>query len=399
MRPLGTDRARPVMPAVDYVARAKALAPLIAASIGEIEQQRRLPDRLVDAMLEAGLFRLLLPRAYDGAEIDPVTYLRVIETIAREDASTAWCLCQTAVCAMSAAYLPSEAAREIFGDRRAVLAWGAAGPQRAIAVEGGYKVSASWGFASGGHHATWLGGHCLVCDADGTPRLAASGAPVARTLLFPAEKVTWTDMWQVMGLRGTGSDAYAVTDLFVPDAHSLMRDSAEERRYDAPLYHLRTDHLYACGFASVALGIARALLDAFLALALEKTPRGYKYPLRDNAVTQTDVAEAEATLRAARFYLQGTLGEAWQRVQRGDELPLEQRAAIRLAATYAIRQAKQVADMAYYAAGATAIFASNGFERRFRDLHAVTQQLQGRRSHFEMVGKYLLGLEADLAFL
>lgn len=399
MRSLGTDRPRQATPAVDYLARVKDLAPLIAGATAEIEQDRRLPERLVEAMVEAGLFRLLLPRAYDGAEIDPVTYIKVIEAIAREDASTAWCLGQTAVCAMSAAYLSSEAAHEIFGPRRAVLAWGAAGPQRAVAVPGGYKVTASWGFASGGHHATWLGGHCHVYEADGTPRRGADGSPVARTMLFPVEKVTWTDVWQVIGLKGTGSDAYAVTDLFVPEAHTMLRDNPAERHYDAPLYHLRTDNMYACGFASVALGIARGMLDAFMDLASEKTPRGYKYTLRNSAVTQTEVAEAEATLRAARAYLQGTLAEAWQAAQQSSELPLDQRIAIRLAATYAIRQAKQVADFAYYAAGTTSVFASNGFERRFRDLHAVTQQMQGRRSHFETVGKYLLGLEADLAFL
>lgn len=385
---------------VDYLARVQALAPRIAAAADAIERERRLPAELVEAMHEAALFRTLLPRVYGGAELPPTRFIEVIEAVAKLDASTAWCLCQTTVASMISAYLPEEAAMTIFGrDPRAVLAWGAGAGGRAVMVEGGYRVTGHWAFASGGHHATWLGGHCQIVAADGTPQRAADGAPLVRTVLFPAEQAPLTDVWHVIGLKGTGSDAYAVTDLFVPEAHAATRDNPAERRYDKPLYHLRTDTLFACGFAGVALGIARAMLDAFVALTLEKTPRGYKYKMRESAVTQTDIAENEARLRAARLYLLGTLGEVWRAVEQSRDLTLDHRMAIRLAATHTIREAKHVADAAYHLAGTTAVFTSNPFERRFRDIHAVTQQLQGRRSHFETVGRYLVGLDADTAFL
>jgi alkylation response protein AidB-like acyl-CoA dehydrogenase len=385
----------------DYLDRVAALAPLIAASADEIERQRRLPQPLVDAMIAAGLFRMLLPSAYGGGEVEPTTFVQALEAVARHDASTAWCLGQTGVCAMSAAYLPRESAETMWGrDPRAVLAWGAAAPPvKAIAVAGGYRVSGSWSFASGGHHATWLGGHCVVADEDGTLRRTAAGKLVPRTLLFPVSHVAWTDIWDVIGLRGTASDMYTVTDLFVPEAFTIDRDEPRERRYDAPLYRFRTDQMYPSGFACVALGIARGMLDAFIALANEKTPRGYKSKMRDSAVMQTEVAEWEARLRAARMYLLGTLGEAWRAAQQASELPLDHRMAIRLATTHTIREAKQVADAAYYNAGTTSVFAANPFERRFRDINAVSQQLQGRRSHFETVGKYLLGVEAETLFL
>ncbi len=382
----------------DPLARARALAPLLAASAAAIERERRLPQPLVDAMVEAGLFRLLLPRAYGGGEIDPMGFVQVLEEIARHDASTAWCLGQTAVCAMSAAYLPPDSARAIWGDRRGVLAWGAAAPPvKAVASEGGWRVTGSWSFASGGHHATWLGGHCVECEADGTPRQRA-GKPVPRTLLFPAAQVEWTDIWDVIGLNGTGSDKYAVDGLFVPHAFTMDRDEPEGRRCDGPLYRFRTDQMYAAGFACVALGVARGMLDALTALATEKTPRGYKSTMRMSAVIQTEVAELEARLRAARFYLLGTLEAAWRAAERG-ELPMDHRMAIRLAATHSIREARRVAGDAYTAAGTTSVFAANPFERRLRDINAVAQQLQGRRSHFETVGKYLLGLEAETLFL
>jgi alkylation response protein AidB-like acyl-CoA dehydrogenase len=202
-----------------------------------------------------------------------------------------------------------------------------------------------------------------------------------------------------MGLRGTGSDAYAVTDLFVPDAYTLSRDDPAERRDPSLLYCFPSGSLYSSGFACVALGIARSMLDSFVGLALEKTPRGFKHALAQNAVIQSKIAQAEAQLAAARLYLMTSLEEIWRTVERTSELTLAQRMQIRLQSTWAIHQAKQVGDLAYHAAGATAIFDSNPFERRFRDLHTVTQQLQGREAHYETVGQFLLGLDADTTWL
>ncbi len=218
-------------------------------------------------------------------------------------------------------------------------------------------------------------------------------------MLFPAAQAVMTDIWQVIGLRGTGSDAFAVTDLFVPEDFSVARDEQAERRETGPLYCFPTGSFYASGFAGVALGLARSTLDAFVALATDKTPRGFKSTLRENAVIQSEVAQAEARLASARLFLTHSLAEIWRDVVRSNRLTVAQRMRIRLAATYAIGQATSVVDTAYHAAGATAIFASNPFERRFRDIHTVAQQLQGRASHFETVGQFLLGLEPDLQFL
>jgi alkylation response protein AidB-like acyl-CoA dehydrogenase len=179
----------------------------------------------------------------------------------------------------------------------------------------------------------------------------------------------------------------------VPDKFTLIRDDPATRRETGALYAMTVNSLYACGFAAIALGLARSLLDAFVALTLEKTPRGAAGKLRDNAVVQSEIGMSEARLRGARMYLLGTLGEVWDAVRRSHELPLERRIAIRLAASHATTEAIQVADTAYRAAGATAIFDRNPFERRFRDIHAVSQQVQARRAHFETVGRLMLGLD------
>ena len=382
----------------DYLGRVAALAPLLEQSAAAIERERRLPAALLEALHQARLFRMLLPKPFGGGEVDPLTFVQVIEAVAKIDASTAWCLCQNSVCAMVAAFLPEETAARIYGrDPRAVLAWGPGPGARAVAVPGGYRASGTFAFASGSRHANWLGAYCAIVEPDGTPRLAPNGTPLGRTLIFPADQVEMSDIWDVIGLRGTASDGYTLKDLFVAEAFTVQRDDLAERRYAKPLYTLPTNSFYACGFACVALGLARSLLDAVVALTQEKTPRGYKSKLRENAATQTEVAEAEARLRGAHAYVLGTLGEVWAEVQRSDRITMEQRMAIRLAASHANHEAVAVADAAYHAAGATAIFAGNAFERRFRDIHTVAQQLQGRRQHFETVGRFLLGLEPDSA--
>ncbi len=380
-----------------HLERARDLAPAIAAAAEAIERERRLPPPLVAALHEAGFFRLLLPRALGGAELAPATFVRITETLAGADASTAWVVCQTTGCSMVSAYLSDDVAREIFGGG-GVLAWGPPAGSRAVAVDGGYRMSGTFNFASGSRHATWLGGQAPIVEADGAPR-RRDGAPERRTLLFPASSAVLKDVWHVMGLRGTGSDSFTVDDLFVPHAHTIARDDPAERRYQAPLYCFPQGSLYASGFAGVAMGIARSMLDDFLALARDKTPRGYSRTLRESPVTQSRVAHAEARLGAARVYLLSALEEIWGAVGRTGVLELEQRVRIRLAASYAIAQARAVADFAYHAAGGTAVFTSQAFERRFRDIHTVTQQLQGRDDHFENVGKFLLDLAPDTTFL
>jgi indole-3-acetate monooxygenase len=380
--------------------RARALVHLLEAAAPEIEAACELPAAVLDALHEARMFRTLLPHSCGGDELDPATYVQVIETIARADASTAWCIGQASGCSMSAAYLKPAIARRIWGDDpRAVLAWGA-GPQGIARVaDGGYRVTGRWEFASGGRHATWLGGHSRVEEPDGTLRRGSDGELVERSMLFPSHQAAMKADWNVLGLRGTGSDSYTVSDLFVPEDHTLCRDADEERREPGTLYRFSTTNLYASGFAGVAMGIAAATLAAFTALAGQKTPQASTRMLRDSAVVQSRLALAEAKLAASRSLLLETLRKIAALVPAQGSLTLDQRMCIRLAATFAIHQSGEVVDMAYHEAGATAIFAGNPFERRFRDMHTVLQQVQARGSHFETVGQHLLGLRPSLRFV
>jgi indole-3-acetate monooxygenase len=381
---------------VDWVECAQALAPAITAAGDRIEAERRIVPEVVAALHEAGLFRMLLPVSLGGGGADVVTFNQVIETIAAADASTAWCLAQQVASTQAASFMDSKIAREIFASPNGAVAWGPPAGAKAVVADGGYVVNGRWRFASGSEHCPWLGGHCAVFEADGKPRLDPQGRPVMRTMLFRKDKVTFTDIWHVLGLRGTASNAYEVKDLFVPAAYSTWRDSVPDRRGDEPLARIPLLTLYGMGFSGVALGLARASLESFKTLAATKKPspmHGSPLPLREHPVIQARVAEATGQLESARAYLLDMLRVFWDAATVKRAPSLEERAQLRIAITGSMEQASRVVDFAFRTAGADAIFQGSPFERRFRDMHTVTAQGQAHLSNFEGAGQALFGIE------
>src|ERR1700731_4013421 len=376
------------LPGFGLVERARALAPLLAREADEIERTRRLTPPVVSALIENGLYRVLLPQSVGGAEAAPEIFMQMLEEVAKADASTAWCLGQCSVCAMTAAYLDPDAAREIFAAPTDILAWGAIAHEVQV-VPGGYRATARWDFASGSRQASWLGAHVRIVEADGTPRLRPNGAPEVRTILFPVESATMHDVWDVIGLNGTGTDSYSVDNLFIPEKFSALRDDPTAVREKGPLYQITTYSMFGLGFAAVSLGVARATLDAAIELARGKASVGIK-AMRENTAVQGLIGRTEGNLRAARAYLYATAAEAWRDLTRTGKLNEEHRTALRLASTWTIHQSSQVVDAAYHMAGATAVFRANKFERRFRDMHAIAQQIQARDTHYEDVGRAIL---------
>lgn len=381
-------------PGIDLVERARSLHPLITRDSDEIERTRRLTPAVTSALIENGLYRSLLPQSLGGSEAPLETFMQMQEEIAKADASTAWCLGQCSVCAMTAAYLDPEPASEIFNVAPGILAWGAINHQ-VQAVPGGYMANARWEFASGSRQASWLGSHVKVVEPDGSLRLKKDGTPEIRTILFPVASATMYDVWDVIGLRGTGTDSYSVENLFIPDKFAALRDDPAALREQGPLYKLTTNMVFSMGFGATSLGVARATLDAATDLARGKTPQGLKAMKENNAV-QGLIGKTEATLRAARAYLYSTANEVWRDLSRGDPLTEQHRIALRIAATWTIHQSASVVDTAYHMSGATAVFARNKFERRFRDMHAIAQQIQARDTHYEDAGRAILaaGLQA-----
>ena len=373
---------------VGLIERARALQPLITSEADEIERTRRLTPKVTSALIENELYRALLPRSIGGHEVPLETFMQMQEEIAKADASTAWCLGQCAVCAMTAAYLEPDAANEIFNTPPGILAWGAIAHEVKV-VPGGYMANARWDFASGSRQASWLGAHVKIVEADGTPRKKNNGAPEIRTVLFPMSSATMYDVWDVIGLKGTGTDSYSVENLFIPDKFAALRDEPNAVLEEGPLYKLTTNAVFSMGFAATSLGVARATLDAATDLARSKIPQGMG-AMRDNNAVQGVIGRTEASLRAARAYLYSTAAEVWRDLERGENATEAHRIAVRIAATWTIHQSAAVVDTAYHMSGATAVFAKNPFERRFRDMHAIAQQIQARDTHYEDAGKAIL---------
>ncbi len=378
----------------DYLQRVRAIGPMIDASVDQIDAQRDLPPELFAALRQNGLFRLVQPIDYGGAELDPPSLAQVIEAVARHDASVAWCVGQTNICALTAAYLEPNVVADIFGPDTGILAWGP-GPGTAHAVPGGYRVNGNFDFASGSRLASWLGAHVPVIEADGQKRVGPDGKPVSYTMFFPKSSVEVRDTWYTLGLRGTGSDSYTIKDLFVPEAYTMARSAEVKPRVSGKLYTFTPSTLYSSCFAGIAMGIARSFIDAFIADMRDTTPRGASRTRGESHVMQATVGRSEARLRSARMFLFGSVSEIWEESQQTGVLTQEQLMTIRMASTWAIQSSKEVVADLYTAAGALAIFNSKPFERRFRDVHTVTQQIQGHPAHFETVGQILLGREPD----
>jgi len=382
---------------VNFLESVQHLSPIIASSADQAEREHQLPTDLLDALHRSSLFRLLLPKPFGGYELDPANFCKTIEAVATVDASTAWCLCQANGCAMAAAFVPGQVANQIWNENiSAVLAWGP-GKGEAIQEKNHYRLTGSWSFVSGGRHSTWLGGYATLRKENGDPLCDPDGLPIGRTFLFPTAQATMTETWDVIGLLGTGSDKFSVSDISVPASHVFSRDQASDRRYTAPLYLFPAASLYASGFAGTALGIAQAMFDAFKALVLEKTPRLERQRLDENSVIQTEIGQSEARLKAARVFLLSELEDIWDTVNSSQTVTISQRMRIRLASTHAIHEARTVANTVYDASGASAIFAGTPFQRRFRDIHTAAQQIQGRKAHFQTVGSFLLGHPPDLS--
>jgi indole-3-acetate monooxygenase len=371
---------------------ARKLVPMIRSCADQTEAERELPRPLFEALADAGLFHLVLPRSLGGAELDLPTYVQVIEEIGKADASTGWIVNQGGIFATYAARMPPAAARKIWVDTpRAVVANTPAPTAQAVAVPGGYRVTGRQGFSTGCRHASGVAAHAQIID-NGRPRME-DGQPATRYLLVPVAEAELLDTWHVRGMRGTGTHHFAVTDVFVPEERTV-RQAGAPLVETGPLYQIPRTLLFASGDGAVALAVARSALTTFGELAGSKTPRAMADLMRDQPTIQLAVGQAEAHLRSGRAFLIEAVREIWAAATAG-AISLDHRAALRLAATHAIRLGVQIVDTVYNASGATAVYEGHLLQRLFQDIHVISQHLQGRLSHYELVGRHVLGLKID----
>jgi indole-3-acetate monooxygenase len=371
----------------------KALEPQIRAAKDAIEEQRCLPPALARRLMEAGVFRMGVPRVYGGPELDPMAQVRVVEELTRIEGTVGWLSMISSAGSFLAAFLKTEPAQRLFGGVESVLAGQLRPPQRADLADGGYRVSGTFHFASGSGHASVMTCGCTVYE-NGRPRLTRNGNPEIRVMLVPAVKTRIIDVWDTTGMRGTGSNDFVVEDVFVPfdDCPNLGSGPA----YIAgPLY--RWPALFLVSHAGVPLGLARSALDFVEELSARKelSPGCL---LRDDGQVQETIAKAEAAIEASRCYVYRTLENLWATLCAEEKPSSRQRAHYRLMMTHAHQTAKDVINILYDLAATSAIFRSSPLERNMRDILTSSQHRVVHPKMYRPAGRLILGLDPEELF-
>ena len=377
----------------DVVTAAWGLAPAIRAARQETEAQRRTPAGIAAAMAEADLYQMFLARSLGGPELPPLTVFAAVEELSRADGSIGWCAMIASDNALLAGWLPPETVRAMAGTAADLRIAGSLRPQgRAWPVEGGYRVTGHWNFASGIDQATWLRCPCVLMDGETKPRMTTAGTPATRVMWVPAHAATIIDTWSVMGMRGTASQDFTLKDWIVPADYTSS--PADPPFQTGPLYRPRAMFvgLWAATVAN-ALGIARGAIDDFIELATREATTMSTALLRDRPLVQSTVARAEAILKAARAYVHDAVGLGSVSGRRSG--PNATNHPARLAITHGMHEAVRTFDLVFHAAGTNAVYTRNPLERHFRDIHVAVQHGAALPGHFKSAGKALMGCPSE----
>ena len=380
------------------VRAAAALQPMIRRHREEIEREQRLPAALVEELRTAGFYRMVIPRALGGLEVDPLTYLRVVELLAEGCGSVGWNLANNRIGQMVTLGLPDEGVREIHGPGPATIAGTAVqGGGQAVPVAGGYRVSGRWSFGSGSQESAWMLGSFQILD-DGRPRLGSEGRPLYWRGIFARDEARIVPgSWDVAGLRGTGSFDWTVEEVFLPERRTMPHAGIpldnQWERWPGVTYALPTQCWVGPHHSAVITGIARAGIAALIDLAGGKTPRGRTGLLCDNPQVQDAIGRADAILNAGRAYRTAMIAELWNTVAGGGATTLEQRARCRLASVYAADSARQAMDLVYRHGGSTSFKRESRLAECWRDLHVVGQTVTIAPEWYPIGGRVYLGID------
>jgi indole-3-acetate monooxygenase len=383
----------PWEPDASLIDAAREIAPIIREHNEEAERERRLSQPVLKALRETGLLRMSTPRSLGGLETDPVTRALVVEEIGRHDSAAAWTLENPLDWAFFCARLPDEGVEEIYSGGADILIAAQFGrPLKATSTDGGYRISGRAPFVSNCYDADWISSTVLVDDDE-----PAGDEPEMRMVYFPSEECEIIDTWDVMGMRGTGSNDISVTDVYVPQSRTfpMVPDYEPGSHYRGPLYRLPLVGEAASGIPTPMLGVARRALDEVTELTRTKAPVGSSGLLKERASAQVQLGRAEAILRSGRLLLLHTLSDAWRRCVDGETHSLEQKAHLLLAMTHAMSSAVQAVELSCSIAGTTAFRATNPLERCFRDVQTMRHHVFASEQRYGTFGQVCLGVPPD----
>jgi alkylation response protein AidB-like acyl-CoA dehydrogenase len=381
------------------VQQAAALRPELRRYRDQIEQQQRLPAELVAQLHAAGFYRMVIPRALGGLQLDPLIFLRVVELLAEGLGSVGWNVCNNSIGQLITLGLPDDGVHEIYPPGSATVIAGTAvqGGGEAVPVPGGYRVTGRWTFGSGCQESSWMLGSFQILD-DGEPRRRPDGGALYWRGVFPRAEATVVDgSWDVAGMRGTGSFDWTVADAFLPEQRVMPHVGVpldnQWSRWPGLTYALPSQAWVGPHHSAVITGIARAGIDALIALAVEKTPRGRSGRLCDNPQVQDAIGRADAMLNAGRVYRSAMIAELWNTLAAGTETSLEQRARCRLASTHAADCARGAMDLMYRHGGSTSFKRTSRLAECWRDLHVVGQTVTIAPEWYPIGGRAYMGLD------
>jgi alkylation response protein AidB-like acyl-CoA dehydrogenase len=375
-----------------------AMVPEIRATANEIERGRRLPPALSNAMKQAGIFGMAMPRAWGGPELDPLTQFRVIEALAMADVSVGWCAMINCDSGYISAFIDQDVARAMYPDIQIATGAAATPTGKATRVAGGYRVNGRFPFVSGCHHCEWVWVGCVVAE-NGTARADANGVPETRQCLVKQSQCEILDTCYTTGVRGTGSNDIAVHDVFDPEEHTFsFQDPGLIKRPD-PLYAF--PFMFAAKGPAVGVGIARHAIDALIETVSAKPARRYTVgdrpepikAVRDDVFVQDAVGRADTLLISARAHLFAVMGDFWETLVSGGPPSAVQIARFSTINAYVTGTCAEVVQLVYKAAGGSAVYDKGPFDRCLRDVMTINQHVIGTPRTYEMAGRLLLGLE------
>jgi len=369
--------------------KARLLSNLLRSQSAAGDAAGALTEQTVAALRSGDFFSLMLPQCLGGVEADPIAALRVIEELSCADGSTGWVVMAAGLCIGAAAAFTDDAAvKQIFDGKSAPIIAGHGGPNgKAVIERNGFRLSGHWRYGSGTKHAAFIHSGAVVIE-DGAPRRGPDGQPEIRIFVTPRRDAVLEEDWDVLGLRGTGSVDYTITDLFVPEEFSHPPGILEPKR-GGNFYLIGLLGMAVIGHTGFALGVGRCALDEIAAFAREQNgPTGR---LRDSDSFREHYGAAEAQYRAARALVYETWADVETSLNRGEVMSTRQITLARLSMSHITSTVAEICGFAYRAGGGIAL-REGPIQRCFRDIHAGTQHLHAHPLILRECGRELAGL-------